>query len=234
MNGTVKLLCEAGAGTAFEENALMVSSPRGATVQASKPSIVWCLDASSFREVEQGTSAKPTHLSRLKKFLQTKVPILKALPAPTFDTLAKNVQEVSFRDKTTIIHQGDPSNYFYIIQQGTAIVKKAPPNSSPDNAVLVNKYKEGGYFGERGLLLLQPRAATVIATSDIKCLVMTASDLASLLTPLRQNFLDVIASYQAVDEEPDPGPPRQKLPPIDSLINLGVGRSSETAKAHRG
>lgn len=41
------------------------------------------------------------------------------------------------------------------------------------------------YFGERALLMNEPRAANVIAVGDVDCLVLVRSDFVKLLGPLQ-------------------------------------------------
>ena len=65
---------------------------------------------------------------------------------------------------TTIIRQGDPGDKFYLIKQGEVdvLVRKEGTTRS------VAKQRRGEYFGERALILDQPRAATIVALEDVE------------------------------------------------------------------
>jgi len=223
----VKRLFEASKGTAFGENALMASTKRGATVQASKSSVVWVLESQPYRELlrkhRSPSSEMARAVARLKGFL-SQVPILKTLSPKNLEHVAACVREVSFKNRTTVIRQGDLSSFFYIIKEGTAIVLKAP--SAGGDPVQVNSYSRGDFFGERGLILHQPRAATVVATSDLTCLVMDEADFAVIEKPLAKEFEETISAYKDVDP---PTPPEftnrieTKLEDFKNLGVLGVG-----------
>jgi len=223
----VKRLFEASKGTAFGENALMASTRRGATVQASKQSVVWVLESQPYRELLRKHRSPSSEMARavakLKGFL-SQVPIFKKLSPKNLEHVAGCVREVSFKNRTTVIRQGDLSSFFYIIKEGTAIVLKAP--SAGGDPVQVNSYSRGDFFGERGLILHQPRAATVVATCDLLCLVMDESDFSVIEKPLAKNFEEVIGAYKDVDP---PTPPEftnridTKLSEFKNLGVLGVG-----------
>jgi len=71
-----------------------------------------------------------------------------------FDAMA----EQNYSKGDVIIKQGDPGNYFYVIDSGEVEVTQ--------NAVVVATIGEWGTFGELALMHGQPRLATVTATSD--------------------------------------------------------------------
>lgn len=64
----------------------------------------------------------------------------------------------------TIIRQGDPGEKFYLIKRGTVDIVVEKDNVSRS----VAKRGRGDYFGERALILDQPRQATVIALEDME------------------------------------------------------------------
>lgn len=81
--------------------------------------------------------------------------------------LASRFVVAPFVDGEAIIKQGAEAHRLYIIAKGQAEVR-----ISVDDGGLSQKVKDLGvndFFGERGLLTGQPRAATVIACSDVVC-----------------------------------------------------------------
>jgi cAMP-dependent protein kinase regulator len=52
--------------------------------------------------------------------------------------------------------------------------------------VEVMLYKKGDYFGERALLKNEPRAASILATSPLKCVSLDRHSFSRLMGPLDQ------------------------------------------------
>lgn len=87
---------------------------------------------------------------------------------------------------TAIIREGDPGDKFYLIKLGTVDVLVT------ENGVTqsVAKRRRGEYFGERALILDQPRAATVVASEYVE-----------LYTLARDQFQAVRAASTSFQEE---------------------------------
>lgn len=106
--------------------------------------------------------------------------------------LADVIKETKYAAGTQIITQGDQGDSFYILVEGEAY---ATLNSAPTAPVM--QYKPGDYFGELSLLKDQPRAANIIASTDIKVIGLDRHSFKRLLGPLKQilarnmkNYLD--------------------------------------------
>lgn len=61
-----------------------------------------------------------------------------------------------------IVREGDPGDYFYIIKEGEAVVFQSGPDGRQHK---VNHLFRADFFGERALLVQEPRMATVSAVS---------------------------------------------------------------------
>lgn len=81
--------------------------------------------------------------------------------------MADALEPVSFEDGETIVRQGEPGDDFYIIVDGTAIVKQN--RAEGEEPTEVGRLGPSDYFGEIALLLDRPRAATVVACGPLKC-----------------------------------------------------------------
>ncbi len=108
------------------------------------------------------------------------LPLLRAIPmfAPlnpvTLDHLARVLDRVDVSAGDVIVHEGDESDLFYVIESGRVQVTAA------DGQVL-REEGPGDYFGEIGLLRDVPRTATI-----------TAMEPTVLLALEREEFLDAV------------------------------------------
>lgn len=62
--------------------------------------------------------------------------------------------------------------------QATKIIEPGKP------AIVVKEYKPGGYFGERALLTDEPRAASILATSQVCAVSLEREAFKRLMGPL--------------------------------------------------
>jgi len=209
-------------GAALGVDGLMGSCKCSATVKASEQSIVWVLEAQIFRRLFTKHSVANWNRKYLN-FLKT-VPILKSLPLPYLKYISKIVKEIQFAAGKTVIRQQDPSSFFYIIQKGTAVVLKAA--KLHEEPVQVHSYGPTDFFGERGLVLKQPRAATVVATTKLTCFYLNENDFQEIGKILAKQFKEVITSYKSV-EQPAVAKfenrIRTKLEEFEYIGVLGVG-----------
>jgi cAMP-dependent protein kinase regulator len=105
--------------------------------------------------------------------------------------MADAVKEKKIQSGETIIKQGDAGEVFYILVEGEA---KATLQTDP--TVSVKGYKSGDYFGERALLSGEPRAANVIAESDLKVITLDRKSFKRLLGPLDDILKRNLSNYQ--------------------------------------
>ena len=70
-----------------------------------------------------------------------------------------------------------------MIEQGTALALKS---FNGEIEKPVKEYTEGDYFGELSLLKGQPRAASVKATSFLKCVTLDRKAFKRMLGPLEE------------------------------------------------
>lgn len=77
------------------------------------------------------------------------------------------------------MRQGDPGDEFYIIVEGSAIVTQTIDGSE----VKVGELEKSDYFGEIALILDRPRAATVTAQGELKCVKLDRARFERVLGP---------------------------------------------------
>jgi len=192
--GQLEKVSEIQKGASLGANGLMSSTKRSATVVASVRSTVWVLEAVSFRKIfrkYRSQSFDARFLTRLT-FLKT-VPILKTLPHRYLEHISSLFREVQYAKGTTIIRQSDTPHSFYLIKSGNAVVLKSKLQEDP---IQVHSYGPTDFFGERGLIRKEPRAASVIATTEITCLLLGESDFAEIGKFLAKQFENAIAGYK--------------------------------------
>jgi small-conductance mechanosensitive channel len=81
--------------------------------------------------------------------------------------LALRMNEAPFVRGEAMTRQGAKAHWLYIMTQGEAEVRVAVDGSGLSEKVAT--LKGGDFFGEMGLMLGEPRMATVIATTDVEC-----------------------------------------------------------------
>ena len=108
----------------------------------------------------------------------------------------------TYKTGDTIIKQGEPGDKIYILEEGTAKAEVYTPDSDP---IIVKEYSEpGDFFGELALLTQKPRAASVVATTDVVVIAMDAKCFRRLVGPCEailqrnvQQYKEVLATIAA-------------------------------------
>jgi len=100
--------------------------------------------------------------------------------------VADALSVVKYNKGDYIIKQNDPGDNFYLILEGEAYATKILTQGG--NPEFVMDYGKGGYFGELALIKNEPRAANVLAKSDVKCLKLDRPSFKRLMGPI-ENIL---------------------------------------------
>jgi len=167
---------------------LLYNAPRAASITAETDSNMWQLGRDTFNNIVKEASAKKRE--KYENFLST-VEILQNMDHYERSKMADAVKEKKIKSGETIIKQGEAGEIFYILVEGEA---KATLDSDP--SVSVKGYTSGDYFGERALLSGEPRAANVIAESDLKVITLDRKSFKRLLGPLDDILKRNLANYQ--------------------------------------
>ncbi|KAM0454682.1 hypothetical protein ACHAPV_005566 [Trichoderma viride] len=162
------------AGGSFGELALMYNAPRAATIISAEGSCtLWALDRVTFRRIlMESTFAR----RRMYENFLEEVPILSSLTPYERSKISDALETQKFVPGDIIIHEGDPGHSFYLLESGEAAAYKGEEQ--------VLSYKKGDFFGELALLNDAPRAASVIATSDVKVATLGKNAFQRLLGPV--------------------------------------------------
>jgi voltage-gated potassium channel len=101
--------------------------------------------------------------------LLASVPLLSGLDRRQLATLARDFTERTFPAGSVVVRQGDEKGIgFFVVAEGEGVITV--------NGKEVGKVGPGSYFGEVALISDRVRTATVTATTDLRCEVMTLWD----------------------------------------------------------
>jgi len=168
-----------GPGDAFGELALLYNSPRAATVKAKTKAVLWSLDRETFNHIVKDAAMKKRE--RYEKFLRS-VEILSTIEAYELTQISDALKTCSFKAGDYVIKEGETGDVFYMIEEGEASATKTlEPGKQP---IDVHNYKSGDYFGELALIKGDPRAANIVARTDLKLVSLDRNSFKRLLGPI--------------------------------------------------
>merc|ERR1712113_1326795 len=191
INGEEKVVKTCNPGDVFGELALLYNCPRAASVVAKEPSVCWQLDRDSFGHIVKEAAMK--RRNRYDTFLK-KVALISNIEPYERSQIADALKSETFKKGEVIVKQDEPGDKFYIVEEGALYALKAIPGQGEKN---VMDYKSGDYFGELALLKNQPRAASVVVSSDTaKVLSMSRTAFTKMLGPLQHILARNVGSYK--------------------------------------
>jgi MFS family permease len=92
--------------------------------------------------------------------LLQRVPMLRTLPLPSVEQLARGLERRAFPAGATVFSQGDVGDLYYVVESGEVDVL--------GDGRLLATLGPGEGFGEIALLRSSPRTATVVARTDVR------------------------------------------------------------------
>mmetsp|Transcript_38933 Transcript_38933/g.121625 ORF Transcript_38933/g.121625 Transcript_38933/m.121625 type:complete len:403 (+) Transcript_38933:68-1276(+) len=186
IEGAEKVVKTCVPGDVFGELALLYNCPRAATVVAKDNCVCWELDRESFCHIVKDAAMK--RRNKYDSFLKN-VALISSLGDYERSQIADALKPETHTKESVIVKQDDPGDKFYIVEDGTLYASKGGKK--------VMDYKAGDYFGELALLRNQPRAASVIVSSDsAKVLWMSRTSFSKMLGPLQDLLSKKVASYE--------------------------------------
>lgn len=173
----------------------MYNCGRAATVRASTPGVLWRVDRETFRHIIIDSTAIKRR--NFEAFLES-VPLLSNLSRQERAQVADCLETITFKEGEMIIKQGDDGDKLFLILEGKAKATQTPAGSQ--EPVEVGRMMAGQYFGEKSLLTREPRAANVIAITQMTCACMDRSGFERLLGPLKDIMKTYAAKYQRAED----------------------------------
>ncbi|XP_051932659.1 cAMP-dependent protein kinase type II-alpha regulatory subunit-like isoform X2 [Hippocampus zosterae] len=180
----------------FGELALMYNTPRAATIVAAQEGALWGLDRTTFHRLIVKNNAKKRRM--YEAFVEC-VPLLKSLELSERMRIVDVLGARCFKDGERIIAQGDTADCFYIVESGQVrimIKSKTKVGQQDDAEIEVARCSRGQYFGELALVTNKPRAASVYAIGETKCLEIDIQAFERLLGPCKEIMKRNISQYE--------------------------------------
>ena len=103
------------------------------------------------------------------------IPMFGPLSPVTLDALARGLVRVSVAAGDVVVHEGDESDRFYVIESGRVRVTAADGH-------LLREEGPGDYFGEIGLLRDVSRTATITAIDDVALFALSRGEFLEAVT----------------------------------------------------
>jgi len=181
------------------------------------------------------------------------IPLFRRVGEGDLEELATHLIERRFPKHATVVEEGLPGDYMYVIREGRAKVTKA---SDDGREKIMNFLEAGAFFGDMALLGNETRSASVKTLEESVLLALSRRDFIDLLRQSPDLALAVIEelanrlretneqarslSFQGVEERTrnlferiarpaESGPARQLTPPLThQQIADMVGTSRET------
>ncbi len=142
-------------------------------------------------------SHKPEAISSLRA-----IPMFSGVSTEALESIASLLIERSFPKHKTIVEEGAPGDYMYIIVEGRVKVTKL---SGDGREKILELLDVGDFFGEMSLFDEAPRSASVKGLSQVRILALARNDFLGLLARSPDLALSVIQELtrrlRQVDEQ---------------------------------
>jgi CRP-like cAMP-binding protein len=129
-------------------------------------------------------SHKPETIASLRA-----IPMFSGVSEDALESIASLLIERSFPKNKTIVEEGAPGDYMYIIVEGRVKVTKL---SGDGREKILELLDVGDFFGEMSLFDEAPRSASVKAMSKVRILALARNDFLRLLSRSPDLALSVI------------------------------------------
>lgn len=176
-------------GEFFGEMALITGRPHNFSAIALSDAVLWTLYRSDFEELSLQYPAISLALNRLlgeklmeleRHYLEKELRHLRlfsSLDPGILEHLSSRLKPVRFKAGEIIFREGDPADFFYLIESGQVeIVKKVGREEA-----LIALLGEGDFFGEMALLRGTERSATARARTDLELWGLEKKDFDEIL-----------------------------------------------------
>ena len=121
------------------------------------------------------------------------IPLFSSLSDKALNTVSVFATETSVSTGKRLVHEGDYSYDLIVIESGTADVIK--------DGKIIGSLGPGDVFGEMGMLSGGRRMADVVATSSMRLITLSKSDLRRISTEVNDQLQALVEQRQKPDED---------------------------------
>lgn len=188
MSADGRLVNRVVAGTENGSRALAQLQPRQLTATASTAVSILRVERSlleQFLTLDQGSTPSEVEVSELEaeEAVDWMTALLRSelfasMPPTNIQRILSTLESIAMSAGATVIEQGGPGDYYYIVQHGRCEVTR---KTSGNEEVKLARLREGDTFGEEALVSDSTRNATVRMTSDGELMRLTKSDFVELI-----------------------------------------------------
>jgi len=147
-------------------------------------------DQTTAYEVTEFEGSDPGWMFRLTQSLA-----MQRVPAANLAALFKHLEEIPVHAGDTIIRQGEPGDYYYLIHSGRAEIRRA---GAGERETVLATIGPGESFGEEALLSGERRNATVRMLEDGRLMRLSARDFNAILKPSLVRYVDAETARQHI------------------------------------
>jgi CRP-like cAMP-binding protein len=132
-----------------------------------------------------------------ERYIEELKDVERAFPQAPREAVAQTASRMTiltFPPGAVVMRQGEPSDRFYVIAKGEAVVVHREPDGSERT---LNTLHPGEYFGEVGILTGNARNASVLAKTSLEILALDADGLRSLMSSSQKTSDEVARVAQS-------------------------------------
>lgn len=123
-------------------------------------------------------------------------PIFQRLPPSNLQKILMGLEAVHFKKGETILEQGEPGDYYYLIKSGQCLLTRKPTPNAKE--IKLAQLGNGDTFGEDSLLSGATRNVTITALTDIVLLRLDKNRFISLIKEPSLKFIDHDGMQEAI------------------------------------
>lgn len=169
-------------GDIFGEASVIYSSPAGAEVRTVEPSVLYQIPAVQVREILDSNERFMRSISQIAERRSAASalavnPIFATLPQAVREVALYNGQFISIEAGDILMNEGDKDTRFmYVVLAGDADISMQHPRD-PKKKIVIARVSSGDEVGEISVITGKPHAATVVATSTLRLLMLNTESI---------------------------------------------------------
>ncbi|MES0370789.1 MAG: cyclic nucleotide-binding domain-containing protein [Mariprofundaceae bacterium] len=164
-------------GDIFSEASVLYNSPAGAEVRTVEPTVLYQIPAIQVREILDSNDRFMRSISQIAERRSAASalavnPIFATLPQAVREVALYNGQFISIETDDVLMTEGDSDTRFmYVVLSGEAEISMQHPRDD-NKKIVIARASSGDEVGEISVITNKPHAATVVATSTLRLLML--------------------------------------------------------------